>query len=260
MKLIGNPHHVYLQAANLAIEEGQYIVDDENQEIIRNLIYYFTNEPGFNLLTIAGRKMNLRKSLLILGNPGSGKTFMMELFQQLVRNIPSKFNTHTCIDLKENYKKNGLEVCRKNGNLFLNDLGFEEPAFSEQHEPLSKIIFERHIKWCKHNVKTHIDTNLQPDEIAKRYGIRNWDRIEEMCNIIPLGITENSANRRKLTIRKDLANIKYFPRFFETDEEKDLREFAANYQKLKENAVEHKVIPLGQRLKQEFDKNFPKTA
>lgn len=255
-KLIGNPHQTFIDAANLCLESGNYTVDEENKEIITAMVYYFTDHEGFNTITIGGNRMNLRKSLLLIGNPGSGKTFIMELFQKLIKNIPEfSFNTITCIDVREYYKKQGNEEAKKARNIFYNDLGFEAPAYSQAEEPMAKVIFTRYDKWRNSNVKTHIDTNLSPTEISDRYGAHTWTRINQMCNIIPLGVTSEYINRRELSIQRVMDQIKGFPKFFETERERDERisieGIHRSYENLK-NSPPEPHLGLGTRMRVAF--------
>jgi len=171
----------------------KYVIDGRNEYVLYTIMRYFLQDPEFNEYGKVKNAASVDKGLLIYGPYGVGKSLLFEILHKVGRELITKrgcndiwFNCISAGSFVEQYMNAARETINtfsiKNyntGNLYIDDLGFEEKAFNKT-ELLGELLFERNRK----KVKTFVTTNLKPSEIAERYGERIGDRLPEMFNII----------------------------------------------------------------------------
>lgn len=79
----------------LAPQRRKFVVDDNNNKIIIFLLYYFNNCSLAEQI-FPDKRFKLAKPLLIRGDKGVGKTFLMQLFSEYLRrtNNPNSFSMY----------------------------------------------------------------------------------------------------------------------------------------------------------------------
>lgn len=190
-------------------------VDEHNAWIVKALCMYFTGDKRFEDL----RNFSLMKGIYLFGNPGVGKTFLMQMFSQnqissysmvSARTIEAEFSkAKTTKDSDEggeteiNYYSHIIEV-PMNGNpyghtrlgLCIDDIGTESMGkhYGKEKNVITEVILNRYDNGLPHKM-THVTTNLTADEIEQRYGSRVRDRMREMFNL--LEFKSDTPSRRK---------------------------------------------------------------
>ena len=130
-------------------------------------------------------KQDKRCSLLLYGNVGSGKTTMLrmmeEIFKYLIPKDALSITFATADEAFEAYLRREGDfinsICEKD-ILLLDDLGAEPVKCMKdcmERYPMIYLLSERYDK----GLITIVSTNLNQEEITKRYGVRIWDRICE---------------------------------------------------------------------------------
>lgn len=202
----------------------EFIVDDENRHQVAQFVAYFSND----FETLEKYNMDFRKGLIIIGNPGSGKSLLFRIMSDIFksdltvnygeREIPLRkfynhFNMYTCEHMAKLFIKDGetaLAPFGKNAVVLENkevinlrhacfdDLGSEEMrnSFGNKKEVMLDIVSERYDLFLEYGLKTHFTSNLSPDEVSSRYGDRMRSRIRHMCNVIQLGTNKDYLDRR----------------------------------------------------------------
>ena len=196
-------YNYFLQVATEKCRK-QFVLDSENKELVEVLCLYFAKDKRFIDYKFKGSSVkiinkgepDLEKGIMIFGNYGFGKSFTMQVFKNLY--VPgNKFSFHKANDIVMEYSKDGYAGLEKflKGNCYYDDIGTEDKASHyEKGKELFKTIIEyRYDKFLELGKKTHLTSNLDPDEIAERYGERIESRIHEMFNIIVV----NGTDRRK---------------------------------------------------------------
>lgn len=167
-----------------------------NAPVIKQLCLYFSNDERF--------EGDLNKGILLMGNPGSGKTHLMNFF---AKNPKASYSLPTCKQLCQWYvngwTSNDMSVIeaysalkdagsghqwnQKHLGYCFGDLGAEEDAkhYGNNRNVIEEIIFSRYENNTPF-IYTHFTTNLNAKEIEARYGERFRDRVKEMCNTIIL--------------------------------------------------------------------------
>ncbi|WP_317047333.1 P-loop NTPase family protein [Lutibacter citreus] len=147
--------------------------------------------------------IDTNKGLLLSGPVGRGKTSLMKLLMHLAphktnyeiiptRNIVFNFNA-SGFDVIENYNQN-INYC-------FDDLGVEPTGshYAKECNVMGEILLSRYDLFChpeqQRRICTHITTNLNAQEIEKRYGNRVRSRMRAMFNLI--SFDENSRDKRK---------------------------------------------------------------
>lgn len=176
---------------------GRYEINEWNKNVIFNLCLYFSEDPKFEEM---GDKFSLKKGIMLSGNPGTGKSHLMNFF---TKNPYQSYQTVTCKLVAERYrtswKRDDLETLEwysqplraeaghpynqtKLGYCFV-DLGTEDEKknFGNSMNVMEHIIFQRYENKLDFNL-THFMTNLNPSELEGYYGVRVRDRLKEMCN------------------------------------------------------------------------------
>lgn len=185
--------------------DKDFVFDEDNRILIQKLSEYFTGSTDFN---IGGYSLN--KGIMIMGNVGRGKTYLMKFFQ---KNKKRCYVIKPCRDIADDYLVYKEEVVNV----------YSAPIEKPLHDP--SVFFQNHIGWCfddfgteeiknaygnKKNVmadlimtiydkpdyaengdkdfsKFHLTTNLESGkEIEKVYGTRVNSRLREMFNVFVL--------------------------------------------------------------------------
>lgn len=140
---------------------------------------------------------NSKIGMLLCGRCGNGKTTLVKAFQNLINvlRLPNKWRnetwairicnavdvTHLC---KENWKE-WHKLCRVQ-MLAIDDLGTEATEVINYGNVLNPII-DLLTRRYDEQLFTIITTNLMPDEIRDKYGVRIADRFNEMMERIIFG-------------------------------------------------------------------------
>lgn len=199
------------------------VFDGENSDALRQCFEVFLNDD---------------QGLLIVGNPGSGKTLFFEMLQRIVHPNETthflKLNTRDVV-LSFNNKEIGHNIFRKwsDKNVFFDDLGAENKGrhYGESVEVFEEFIQRRYELFRHKKLKTHFTTNLGASELNNRYGLRCMSRLGEMCSRVDLGATEKYEDRRKLR------NFMELPQVIHTlIKSKDQIDIEERYRIMKENA------------------------
>jgi DNA replication protein DnaC len=180
--------------------KNEIVIDDTNSELINTLCKYFSQDKAFESLKDG---YSLKKGLLIQGDVGVGKTFLMTLFS---RNKTQCYNVINCKLVASLYAKDGELAIEAYSNLhyepadpryfYVKEIGFcfddlgtedDKKNFGNQANVMADIILARYSKKYMFEFdKTHITTNLAKSEIETIYGTRVYDRMLEMFNFIPI--------------------------------------------------------------------------
>lgn len=180
-------------------ERKIFWIDDDNIETIQDIFDYFLCDKHFELK----ENRMLNKSILLIGNVGSGKTVLMEAISKLLTGNNS-FQFKECYVLADKYISKEYEPIKKLLTRFtierlinhinLDDLGSEDSVYGK--EIMDSISKRRNTLWVNFGVKTHYTTNLSEAQIKKRYGERVISRILQGSNVLYLGKSVDSLDRR----------------------------------------------------------------
>lgn len=184
-------------------------IDDNNKKLLRFLLFYFNNcklaEDVFE-----GEDYRIHKNIMLIGEPGTGKTIIMQIFSdylKLTRN-PNFYHNLSVTQMMNYYKINGhidrftYNENGKNsleGNPFhvcLNDIGLEtekQKSFGTILESvIDEFLFARYEIYQQFFIKYHMTSNLTVSEFKKRFGDRLVDRFKGF-NVIAM----TGESRRK---------------------------------------------------------------
>lgn len=174
--------------------------------IIKALALYFTGRPQFEMLdtkeyNTTNLVFSLNKGIWLWGNPGVGKTLIMEMFN---RNKRICYDVVQCPKIAYQYVKAGdqilenliseSEVIAPDASTFFqsvkgycyNDLGTENMSANHYGNPINVMeyimlqTYERKVPYWQR----HVTTNLTFDQVKESYGVRVLDRIKECFNIL----------------------------------------------------------------------------
>lgn len=162
----------------LAPQHRTFIIDDDNRDVLRFLLYYFNNcklaEQVF-----PNKNYKLHKNLLIMGGVGVGKTMLMQIFSEYLREthnpnffhnisvtqMTNYFTIHNNIDrYTYNEEAGGFEG--KPFNVCLNDIGVENRPFYgiDTRTIVEDFLHARNEIWTQSAIEqrkfAHLTTNL----------------------------------------------------------------------------------------------------
>ncbi|WP_298365929.1 ATPase [uncultured Lutibacter sp.] len=174
----------------------------EDEALLFKLCCYFIQDH----YSCSKLGIDTSKGILLSGPVGCGKTSLMKLLLHLA---PHKVN-YEIIPTRNivfNFNASGFEVLEKYSqakSFCFDDLGVEPKGshYAKECNVLGEILLSRYDLFVGNNKSvaemsrsiTHITTNLNAEEIEKRYGNRVRSRIRAMFNLI--SFDENSIDKR----------------------------------------------------------------
>lgn len=189
----------------LAPQRRKFIVDDDNRQVLRFLLYYFNGCPLAEEV-YPERGYKLHKNLLIQGGVGVGKTLLMQIFSEYLRltknprffwnlsvtQMVNYYTIHNNLDRFTYYEEESRGFQCRPENVCLNDIGIQDRTFFGMDTGLltDEFLHARNEIWTQFGKFAHLTTNLDNKELEKRfkrndgYG-RLVDRFKTY-NVIPL--------------------------------------------------------------------------
>ncbi len=170
----------------------------EDESLLFKLCCYFIQDH----YSCAQMGIDTNKGLLLSGPVGCGKTSLMKLLPYLA---PHKTN-YEIIPTRNivfSFNASGFEVLEKYNetkNYCFDDLGVEPTGshYAKECNVLGEILLSRYELFChperSRRIFTHITTNLNAEELEKRYGNRVRSRLRAMMNVI--AYDSNSIDKR----------------------------------------------------------------
>lgn len=180
-------------------------IDEDNRDVIEFLMLYFAGSERIKEYSEifsssdGPQDLSLRKGILLIGNPGSGKT---SLFRAFSSNPTNPFSVVSCIEISQKYKKKGYELVDRYMDLnrrpsvryvfghttlgwCFDDLGYERDTkhFGDETSIMDEIIFT-HSNNPDSIGRIHVSTNLTPNDLNERYGDRFASRRKQLFNVI----------------------------------------------------------------------------
>lgn len=184
---------------------SNFFIDSSNEFVYKNLIKYFLGDKTIECIrpTDIDRKItggDLNKGIYIGGNPGSGKSLCMEIFNQYtklrgiqytkgIETLPFTFTNFRADDIVDDFCKTGsFDRYKYRYVLSIQDFGAESTEsyyMGNKYNVLKKIIEYR---GDLSNVFTFITSNLQiqGQKLLDLYGDRVQSRLLGMCNYYTL--------------------------------------------------------------------------
>lgn len=183
----------------------EFVLDSHNKSVFQLLCAYFSSDDNAfqDLCKQAGiDNPSISKGLCLVGVYGTGKSWLMKLFQKNQRQV---FFIRNAKQIANEYQSDGVEASSQYENLFKNP--FNDPAvFFQPHSGLliddmgtesvkkhygneSNVIGDLiELRYSKGFVgdTLHVTTNLTSDQIEQYYGGRVRSRMREIFNFIEL--------------------------------------------------------------------------
>ncbi len=191
-------------------EFSSYQIDDHNRKVLLFLTYYF-NGCKLAEKVFPGEDYKIHKNILLIGEPGTGKTMIMQIFSDYLRitENENRFRNISMTQLMNYYKINGhidrytfneLEDPKasegKPFNVCLNDLGLMTEKQKSFGTTLTQVtdefLFARYEIYQQYSKRYHITSNLTVKDLKSRFEDRLVDRFKSF-NVLEL----HGESRRK---------------------------------------------------------------
>ena len=152
-----------------------YVVDQQNGPTIKQLYFYFTNNPLC--------KWNLNSGLIFGGKVGCGKSVLMTAYLRVSNEYTRKMTTiiHSKT-LAGQIRSKGVEFYEKRP-LFIDELGREESEVKDYGNIVKPVIDLFAIRY-EAGARTFATTNFNYKSIEKFYGEFIRSRMEEMMTFV----------------------------------------------------------------------------
>lgn len=188
----------------LAHQRRKFVVDENNRDILRFLLYYFNGCPKAEEV-FPNRGYKLHKHIMLMGEVGTGKTLLMQIFSEYLHytNNPRAFynlsvtqmvnyyTLHNNLDRYTYFEEENRGFQCTPVNICLNDIGTDSITFFGMDTKLltNQFLHARNEIWVHYHKYAHVTTNLTMEQLKEEYkdGFgRLVDRFKTY-NIVPLG-------------------------------------------------------------------------
>lgn len=204
----------YIRHAGLILSLGNnymsrefrsFDLDENNKKILRFLMYYFSNSRLAESV-FPNEDYRIHKNLLLIGEPGTGKTINMQIFSDYLRltQNPNFFLNLSVTQMMNYYKIHGhidrytYNELAGNGSMegkpmhvCLNDIGLETENQKSYGTSLDSVIDEylyaRYEIYQQYFIKYHMTSNLTVKELKERFGDRLIDRFKSFNVLVLTG-------------------------------------------------------------------------
>lgn len=172
-----------------SLTNHDFVIDDHNKNVIRLLNIYFSKNDI--LMKNDFPQYSTRKGLLIVGKCGTGKTMLLKIYKEIIKNIKSQaFRIITANEVVRNFDESGSQALKMylSHRIMFDDFGSENIGkhYGKDEEVFKTIIEERYNLYIDKGLPTYLTSNLSMSQIQHRYGDRVSSRIKEMFNVILL--------------------------------------------------------------------------
>ncbi|QLE02001.1 ATPase [Galbibacter sp. BG1] len=166
-----------------------------DRELIYKLVNYFVRD----LEVCKKYGLDIHKGIMLTGPIGCGKTSLMKLMRHITPHL-KPYEVIPCRNIAFGYNHIGcrtIEGFGDSGYYCFDDLGIEQDGkhYGKDCNVMGEILLSRYDLFIGQQLKTHVTTNLDSDEIEGRYGNRVRSRMREMFNIVAFDI--GSGDKRK---------------------------------------------------------------
>lgn len=190
---------------------GKFALDEFNEPVFDMLCNYFSSDKAFVSMAsgLGVSNPSLDKGIILAGNVGRGKTWLMSLFRKNNRQV---YHVEQAKDIAFSYQKNGDEAIerhrnkivnpfndpnvfyQKNAGLCMEDIGAEDIKnnFGNKTNVIGDIIEARYVNDLL-GIWFHGTTNFTTAQFEDFYGVRITSRLREKVNFIEL----RGPDRRK---------------------------------------------------------------
>lgn len=187
----------------LASQRRKFVVDDDNRDVLRFLLYYFN---GCQLAedVFPDRGYKLHKHIMLMGAVGTGKTLLMQIFSEYLRitenpryfhnlsvtQMVNYYTLHNNLDRYTFHEEENRGFQCTPVNICLNDIGVQSTKFYgiDTDTLTTEFLHARNEIWTQYHKMAHLTTNLTTGQLKQKYkdGFgRLLDRFKTY-NIIPL--------------------------------------------------------------------------
>lgn len=172
----------------LSLQSRKFIIDDNNSDILRFLLYYF-NECPLAEEVFPGRGYKLHKNIILMGDVGVGKTLLMQVFSEYLRRVenPRYFQCVSVTQVVNHYKlHNNMDLYTYNEessrgfrinphHICLNDIGMDNAPFYgvDTLSVMNDFLHARNELWANLAITdrrfTYLTTNLNAKQLTETF-------------------------------------------------------------------------------------------
>lgn len=179
----------YLDAKGKLMFGKNFKIYEDDHDLLLKLTSYFIQDHDYC------KKLGIdtTKGILLSGPVGCGKTTLMRLLPHLVPHKKA-YNFIPCRNIVFGFNGIGFNLIQDYEDFkdyCFDDLGVEHIGryYGKDCNVMGEILISRYEVFRQKQVKTHITTNLNAEEIQEKYGQRVRSRMREMFNLISFGST-----------------------------------------------------------------------
>lgn len=183
--IIESPNTIILkECIKSVVPNFQYT--DKNKKVLMFLAEYLSGFPKFS-------EEYRKKGILLIGDIGTGKTSLMEIFEKFSLRHLKKFlqvvNVNHLFDCFAKDGRLGLDEIDIDYEICIDDLGLSngnQYHYGERDDVQEIFLQRRYEKFRRNKIRTHGTSNLDVKGFEERFSPRIFDRMLEMFHFVEL--------------------------------------------------------------------------